>query len=675
MSLIDKVKTKKDVSSKNYSSKSDKTQTSKKAEKRSEPSAKRYAIVSPESVSIIGEEIGISELPEDLCFSLAEDVSYKLREVVNNCCILLRNNKRRKLLTHDVNQVFETYNSLPIYGHSFPNELDFQYVPNADTFVEEDVEVDIVTLALSDTTVTTPGDEYIKGTWILPDPLEKSDLQAGTSGSSSCSVTSSTTTSTTTTSTTTASTTSSSNNTTSTNTTLNKETKHSTVSSATEDGGTGTVKTEPGASVAQTKAVPKPPAKPEDAVIVNKPPAHFVNYYLQIARVIIVCSNENHLRVALKDLRTNPKIAPLCPYFLNLVALSVNKIQRNGHLLDALLRTVDALVDNPYVDPSFHLAINRGFTSLLVIAIGPHVAKGCDDMLLRRQAATVLAKVLDCWTVEQKQQEDLVRQLSNLMIQGRNISLKSHFGAVVTLSALGDHVLDIAFWPEIHHYFNLLDERLNSDTAEDINFIKGAILMAAEGMFKRCHYLYTTKEELKRLQEVSNKLYEYFGDTLIPRFYLKSAGSSIYPPVVTAPVEVELTFHKENNCVDQDFVLRGCNSVIMLQRHLQLPYNLNILRTAFAHRPKVDINSVFSVEPRIFNTSKPILFVFEGSFQRHGETLKKKKLNSTQRYYDSRLHKLPQMWYRQNVFKCTRSIKYCSPSHKKSGAGDLFMII
>lgn len=200
--------------------------------------------------------------------------------------------------------------------------------------------------------------------------------------------------------------------------------------------------------------------------------------------------------------------------------------------------------------------------------------------------------------------------------------------------------------------------------------------MAAEGMFKRCHYMYTTKDELKMLQEVSNKLYEYFGDTLVPRFYLKASETSIYPSVMTVPMETELTtLRKENNCVDHDFAFRGCNSVIMLQRHLQLPYNLNILRTGFTQTPKVDINSVFSVEPWVCNRSERILFVFEGSFQRHSETLRKKKLDSAQKYYDNRVHKLPQMWYRQNIFRCTRTIKYCSRSHKKSGAGDLFMLI
>lgn len=65
----------------------------------------------------------------------------------------------------------------------------------------------------------------------------------------------------------------------------------------------------------------------------------------------------NVLKFALADLRTNSKIGPLVPYFLNLVALSVNKLQRHGQLTEALLRTVEALVDNPYVDPSSQLAV------------------------------------------------------------------------------------------------------------------------------------------------------------------------------------------------------------------------------------------------------------------------------------------------------------------------------
>lgn len=65
------------------------------------------------------------------------------------------------------------------------------------------------------------------------------------------------------------------------------------------------------------------------------------------------------LQVALSDLRSNSKIGPLVPYFLNLVALSVNKLKRNGRLTDALLRTSESLVDSQYIDPSSQLAVTK----------------------------------------------------------------------------------------------------------------------------------------------------------------------------------------------------------------------------------------------------------------------------------------------------------------------------
>lgn len=71
------------------------------------------------------------------------------------------------------------------------------------------------------------------------------------------------------------------------------------------------------------------------------------------------------LQVALSDLRSNSKIGPLVPYFLNLVALSVNKLKRNGRLTDALLRTSESLVDSPYIDPSSQLAVTTLFIYII----------------------------------------------------------------------------------------------------------------------------------------------------------------------------------------------------------------------------------------------------------------------------------------------------------------------
>lgn len=54
-------------------------------------------------------------------------------------------------------------------------------------------------------------------------------------------------------------------------------------------------KDEPSTS-ASTPQPPKPTARPEELLALTKPPTHFINYYLQVARVVIGGS-ELHTRV------------------------------------------------------------------------------------------------------------------------------------------------------------------------------------------------------------------------------------------------------------------------------------------------------------------------------------------------------------------------------------------
>lgn len=86
-------------------------------------------------------------------------------------------------------------------------------------------------------------------------------------------------------------------------------------------------------------------------------------------------------------------------------------------------------------------------------------------------------QVLICWSIELKQQMDIVRRLLQLLLDA-NISLKSHYGAIVTLITLGNETLDSYFWPIIDRYFPLLQEKQRSGTNQDILFVHGAIMVS-----------------------------------------------------------------------------------------------------------------------------------------------------------------------------------------------------
>lgn len=82
---MEKTKNKKDSPAK-FDVKADKTNNIKKAvpdKKNGDQTVKRYAVISPDSISLIADSAGITDLTEEAIAGLAEDVSYRIREVVH----------------------------------------------------------------------------------------------------------------------------------------------------------------------------------------------------------------------------------------------------------------------------------------------------------------------------------------------------------------------------------------------------------------------------------------------------------------------------------------------------------------------------------------------------------------------------------------------------------------
>lgn len=82
---MDKPKIRKDSPSKSASVKSEKSSTIKKNSERNngDQNVKKFAVISQNSIASVAESIGIADLSEEVCAGLAEDVSYKLREMVH----------------------------------------------------------------------------------------------------------------------------------------------------------------------------------------------------------------------------------------------------------------------------------------------------------------------------------------------------------------------------------------------------------------------------------------------------------------------------------------------------------------------------------------------------------------------------------------------------------------
>jgi len=104
---------------------------------------KKFATVFPESVKVCAEAVGVSDLAEDIAQILAEDATYRLREVVSKSCLFMRQGRRKKLKSADVDKAFFWSNVSPALGHS--SDLDFIKVE--DVVACQDTEVDLQKIA------------------------------------------------------------------------------------------------------------------------------------------------------------------------------------------------------------------------------------------------------------------------------------------------------------------------------------------------------------------------------------------------------------------------------------------------------------------------------------------------------------------------------------------------
>ena len=136
---------------------------------------KQYIQISPETVELIAETVGITNLDTSTAIALAEDASYRCREVANICGQLMRHAKRRKLTSQDVNEAFSLCDADPVLGHDVVEPLTYTMLkdntnleyenPNI-LYVPNEKLVDLRTYALAQSPPVVAIDPSIQATWL-----------------------------------------------------------------------------------------------------------------------------------------------------------------------------------------------------------------------------------------------------------------------------------------------------------------------------------------------------------------------------------------------------------------------------------------------------------------------------------------------------------------------------
>ena len=288
---------------------------------KSSETERRYVQLAPESVSVAGESIGVSNVPAPVCRALAEDASYRVREVASLAALLLRHGRKRKLGVADMNRALKWCGVSPVLGQGGGTEVAasqcFQHLPDGDIFVDREVEVQLVEESLGTGSSASLNEEQkleVNASWLAVEGA----VTPGTEGS--------------------------------------------------------------GLSPA------------------------LIQYYTSLVSCILGDS-ELLCSTILKDVRTNPKLAPLIPYLVTFIRQGLKRYPNKPQLNTRILRLLSSLFYNPYLNLSPKPHLSHLVTALLTTILG-----GAATMELVPLCASILSLALDRWatTVNQLQVSAMV---------------------------------------------------------------------------------------------------------------------------------------------------------------------------------------------------------------------------------------------------------------------------
>ncbi|XP_060079186.1 TAF6-like RNA polymerase II p300/CBP-associated factor-associated factor 65 kDa subunit 6L [Ylistrum balloti] len=134
---------------------------------------KRFAILTKESIRLIAEAGGHSDIPDDVASLLGEDVSYRLREAAQNGAQYMKHAKRKKMTTDDFNKSLKVSDIQPIAGYRSPENLPFRQTKDGELFFVEDSESNFANVAFSNYVPKNPGETSIKAHWLAVEGVSK----------------------------------------------------------------------------------------------------------------------------------------------------------------------------------------------------------------------------------------------------------------------------------------------------------------------------------------------------------------------------------------------------------------------------------------------------------------------------------------------------------------------
>ncbi len=131
--------------------------------------------MSKESVKVIAETIGIDKLNDEAANYLADDLTHRLKELVQNASKFAQNSKRRTLKTQDIDHALRLQNIEPLYGFTAREFVPFRFASGGgrEVYFVEETEIDLEDL-VNQPLPKVPVGVNLKSHWLAVDGVQPS---------------------------------------------------------------------------------------------------------------------------------------------------------------------------------------------------------------------------------------------------------------------------------------------------------------------------------------------------------------------------------------------------------------------------------------------------------------------------------------------------------------------
>uniref|UniRef100_A0A146M2U4 Transcription initiation factor TFIID subunit 6 n=2 Tax=Lygus hesperus TaxID=30085 RepID=A0A146M2U4_LYGHE len=453
-----------------------------------DPEAPQNSSIPLESVKVVAESIGISNLTDDAAKVLADDISYRLRLIIQDATKFMHHSKRQKLTCDDVDHALKVKNIEPLYGFKASDHIPFRYASGGgrELFFTEEKEVDLSEL-VSGPPVKLPLEVHLRAHWLCidgvqptipenPPPVSK-DVQKLEAIDPI--------------------------------TKLNKTSKEKSDTS-----GKPTI-----GKFHKLRNV--------ETVHVKQLATHELSveqqlYYKEITEAC-VGSDEARRAEALQSLASDPGLHEMLPRMCTFIGegVKVNVVQHNLALLIYLMRMVKALLDNPslYLEKYLHELIPSVATCVVSkqLCMRPEMD---NHWALRDFAARLMSQICKNFNTSTNNIQTRITRMFASAINNERTHSASLYGALEGLSELGSEVIKVFVLPKVKMISDRMEAFNNTGTSSD----KIATVHIKHLLTKALPPL------LKTLRSPPDSLDEYRSD------YGMSLGTSLHSAVLKARI-------------------------------------------------------------------------------------------------------------------------------------------